>query len=255
MPAWWRRARRQFGISAPRMSVHSEAPWWSRGLVIASLGALVAATSWWAFDFGTIFGRVERSETEARLATLASDNEALRAETARLRARASQLESDLAIAKGAQEATARQRADLASENAQLKDEAAFLRQLFADGSKHAGVSMPRLSVERESDAVWRYSLLIARGGNPRDEFAGRVVLQATVQGSDAGAPASTLALPDDEPDTAPMLKLAFKYYQRVEGTFHVPPGSRVTALDAMAFENGSDTPSASRSATIALTNP
>ena len=122
------------------MSVHTAAPWWSRGLAIAALAALVAATSWWAFDFGTIFGRVERSETEARLAALAADNEALRAATARLRARASQLETDLAVARGAQEATARQRADLASENAQLKDKAEFLRQLLTAGSKQAGVS-------------------------------------------------------------------------------------------------------------------
>ena len=253
-PGWWRRARRQFGITAPRLAVRTQVPWWGRGLVVATLVALIGAMWWWGFDFGRIFARVTSRETEDRVATLAADNAALRTDAAELRGRVSRLESELAMARGAQEATVRQAADLAAENAQLKEETAFLRQLFADANQQPGMSMPRLAVERQGEELWRYSLLVVRGGNPRDDFAGRVVLQATLQGPDANAE-TMLTLPDDQPDTAPMLRLAFRYYQRVEGTFRVPPGTRVTALEARAFDSGSGSPRASRSVTNGLTNP
>jgi pimeloyl-ACP methyl ester carboxylesterase len=236
------------------LAVRTEVPWWGRGLVVATLVALIGAMWWWGFDFGRIFGRVTGREAEERVTALVVDNAALRTEAAELRGRLSRLESELAMARGAQEATARQAADLASENAELKEETAFLRQLFADANQQPGMSMPRLSVERQNEELWRYSLLIVRGGNPRDDFAGRVVLQATLQAPSANTE-TMLTLPDDQPDTAPMLRLAFRYYQRVEGTFRVPPGARVTALEARAFESGSGSPRASRSVTSGLTNP
>jgi hypothetical protein len=232
------------------MAVRTQVPWWGRGFVVAVLVALIGGRWWWGFDFGRIFGGVTHREAESRVATLAADNEALRAEAAQLRARNSKLESELAMARGEREATARQTADAVAENVQLKEETAFLRQLFADTNQQPGMAMPRLGIERQSDDVWRYSLLIVRGGNPRDEFAGRVVLLATLAGTDAnGTPTQTLTLPDDEPETAPMLKLRFKYYQRVEGTFRTPAGARVTALEARAFETGSGSPRASRTVT------
>ena len=236
------------------MAVRTQVPWWGRGLAVATLVALIAAMGWFGFDFGRVFGGVTSREAVDRAATLAADNAALRAEATELRGRVSRLDSELAMARGAQQATARQTADLSTENAQLKEEAAFLNELFADASQRPGMSMPRLAVERQSDELWRYRLLVVRGGSPRDEFAGHVVLQATLQGADAGA-ASSLTLPDDQPETAPILKLAFKYYQRVEGTFRVPPGARVTALEARAFEGDGGSPRASRSVTIGLTNP
>ena len=109
---------------------------------------------------------------------------------------------------------------------------------------------------RQGDDLWHYRLLVVRGGKPKDDFAGRVVLQATLAAPDGSVAAGrTLTLPDDQPETAPALKLAFKYYQRVEGTFRVPPGSRVTGLVARAFEGSEDTPRASRTFTNALPNP
>jgi hypothetical protein len=104
--------------------------------------------------------------------------------------------------------------------------------------------------------VWRYSLLIVRGGNPRDEFAGRVELLATLQPIDRlESPPQVLTLPDDQPETAASLKLAFRYYQRIEGTFHTPSGTRVTALEARAFEYGNGTPRAQRGLQVGLSPP
>jgi cell division protein FtsB len=253
---WWRRARRQFGISAPRMAVRTRLPWWGRSGAVVLTVAFVAGLAWWGYDFGLLFSGANRREIQARVATLEAENADQRSEAAALRARNSQLESELAMARGAKDAVARQAADLSTENAALKEQAAFLQELLADSNQPAGMSIPRLTLERQSDTLWRYSLLIVRGGKPRDEFTGRLVLQATLQeAAAAGSDAKTLTLPDDQPDVAPLLKLAFKYYQRVEGTFRVPPDTRVTALEARAFEGASGSPRASRSVQYGLTTP
>lgn len=237
------------------MAVRTHLPWWGRTLAAAALLGLVAGMWWWGFDFGQIFGGLRHNELQQRLASLEAEAAELRRATAALRERNAQLESDLGIASGNAQALERQLGALTSDNEQLKEEAAFLRELVADTNTKPGLSLPRLSVERQSNDLWRYRLLVVRGGKPKDDFAGHVVLQATLASQDSdGAPMRTLTLPDDQPETAPALELAFKYYQRVEGTFRVPPGSRVSVLVARAFEGSESTPRASRTVTNALPN-
>jgi len=56
----WRRVRRHFSISAPRMAVRTHLPWPWRAAIAASLLALVGGMWWWGFDFGQIFGGFNR---------------------------------------------------------------------------------------------------------------------------------------------------------------------------------------------------
>lgn len=255
-PVWWRRARAQFGIRAPRMAVRSRLPWWSRALAIAALICLVAGMWWWGFDFGQLFGGFRHGEFEQRLARIDAERLQLRSAVGELRERNVLLESDLAMARGSAQALERQVASLTTENGQLKEEAAFLKELVADHNTGPGLRLPCLAVDRQSDDTWHYRLLVVRGGIPKEDFAGRVVLQATIAARDAAnGPTRTLTLPNDQPETAAALTLAFRYYQRVEGSFHVPPGTRVTALVAQAFEGTDGTPSASRTYANGLSNP
>ncbi len=91
-----------------------------------------------------------------------------------MRARTTELESDLGVARGAQTTLSRQTLDLQSENTQIKEELAFLQQLFSDSSKQGAISIQRLSRRaRERRRRIDYSLLIVRGGKPTDEFSGR----------------------------------------------------------------------------------
>ncbi len=208
---------------------------------------------WWGFDFGQIFSVGHRKEIEARIATLETENAGLRKENAELRAKAMQQESELAMASGAQSTLSRQALELSTENAQIKEELAFLQQLVADSNKQVGLSIQRMSVERERDDAWRYNLLLVRGGNPKNEFAGHVTLHVSVQPMATGgvSPRPTvIALPDDEPASAAALALKFKYYQRLEGTIGVPAGSTVRAVTARAFESGQTTPRATRNLVI-----
>jgi hypothetical protein len=237
------------------MAVRTRLPWWGRTLIVAALAGLVAGMWWWGFDFGQIFGRLRHNELQQRLASLEAETAELRSAAAQFRERNAQLESDLAIARGNAQGLEKQLGSLSADNDQLKEEAAFLRELVADTNTQPGLSLPRLSVDRQSDDLWHYRLLVVRGGKPKDDFTGHVVLQATLTSEDsAGATTHTLTLPADQPESAPALTLAFKYYQRVEGTFRVPIGSRVTVLVARAFEGTEGTPRASRTFTNALPN-
>ncbi len=208
---------------------------------------------WWGFDFGQIFDGLNRTEIEGRIATLESENADLRKENAQLHARTMQQESELAMAAGAQASLSRQALELSTENSQMKEELAFLQKLVADSNTQVGLSIQRVSVERERDDAWHYRLLLVRGGSPKEDFVGRVTLQVTVQPPAAGGtpPRPTiLTLPDDQPDAGLALGLKFKYYQRLEGTIAVPSGGVVRAVTVRAFESGQSVPRAARNLVI-----
>jgi hypothetical protein len=250
---WWRRARQHFSIDAPRMAVRSRLPWHWRAVAGACLLAVIAGMWWWGFDFGQFFGVVARKETEARIAALEADNAGLRSENTQLRNKTMQQEAELVITAGAQASLTRQAEELSTENAQVKEELAFLQKLVADSSKQAGLSIQRVTVERERDDAWHYSVLLVRGGSPKEDFAGHITLQATVQAASAGAAPSrqnVVTLPDDTPGSAAALALKFKYYQRLEGTIAFPAGSVVRGVTVRAFEAGQTSPRATRNIVV-----
>ena len=104
----------------------------------------------------------------------------MRAEAIELRKSNSALESELGMTRGAQEALTRQASELLSENAQLKEELAFLQKVVSDSSQTVGLQIQRIAVAPDGEGMWRYSLLIVRGGSPKEEFKGNVVVQATI---------------------------------------------------------------------------
>jgi hypothetical protein len=248
MPSPWRRVQRHFGISAPRMAVRTRLPWWGRGALLVALLGVIAGMWWWGFDFGQIFGGFNRKQVEARLATLEADNDKLQAEAGDLRAKDGALESEIAMMNGKQEALSRQVIELNGENAQLKEELAFLQKLVSDTSKAPGLEIQRIAVEPDGEEMWRFSLLIVRGGSPKDDFVGNVVLRVSLAAADASQ--KVLQLPEDEPEASPALALKFKYYQRVEGRFRVPAGTRVVAVGVWAYESGQAAPRATRSLSL-----
>ena len=235
------------------MAVRSRLPWPWRAVAGACLVAVVAGMWWWGYDFGQIFGVVTRKEIETRIAVLETENAALRSENAQLRAKTMQQESELAMTIGAQASLSKQALELSGENSQIKEELVFLQKLVADSNKQVGLSIQRLSVERERDDAWHYSLLLVRGGSPKEEFVGHLTLQVTVQPAPGDALPSRptiITLPDDQPGTSAALMLKFKYYQRLEGTIGVPNGSVVRAVTVRAFESGQPGPRATRNLVI-----
>ena len=242
-----RKLRQTFGISAPRMAVRTHLSWRWKIPAMLALFLLVVGMWWWGFDFGQFLGGFNRGEVAEKQGKLESEVAQFKDENAKLRARAAQLESDLNITRGAQATLSKQSLELQSENTQIKEELAFLQKLLSDTGNQGTISIQRLSAERERDDAYHYSLLVVRGGNPSGEFAGQLTLQA---GLLSGGRLATVALPDDQPDASATLKLQFKYYQRIEGTIRVPPGSQLKTLQARVLEVGQSSPRATKSLNI-----
>ena len=244
---------RQFSISAPRMAVRTHLGWPWKVLIALAFALVVAGMWWWGFDFGQLLGGFNRREHEDRIATLAADTATAQREAVALRLRNTQLESELAMMRGAQATLQRQLTDTLQENAQLKEEFAFFQRFFADATKAPGVNVQRLAVDDAHGPVARYSVLLVRGGTTRTDFEGQLSLQADLV--PAGDPPRsalpiTLSLPADAPESAAPLALKFKYYQRVEGTFRVPPAYAVRSVTARVYESGVASPRSTRTLTL-----
>jgi hypothetical protein len=239
-----RRLRQTFGISAPRMAVRTHLSWPWRLTALFGVAALTAGMWWWGFDFGRFLAGFDRMPVARAKSAVDAETGVTRDDNALLRAKLAELESDLAVTRGAQATLSRQTLELQNENAQMKEELAFLRKLFGDTGRPGSFTIQRLSAERDRDNVYRFSMLVVRGGNPNDEFSGQLALSASVA---AGGHSVTVNLPDDQPDTAAALTLKFKYYQRVEGTFRIPAGGQLRSLQARVLESGQTTPRATRS--------
>jgi hypothetical protein len=239
-----RRVRQTFGISAPRMAVRTHLSWRWRLPALLGVVALTAGMWWWGFDFGQFLSGFDRGAVVEKQQQTEAQAQAMREENARLRTKLVELESDLNVTRGAQTTLTRQTLELQSENTQMKEELAFLRKLFSDTGKPGTFSIQRLAAERDRENQYHFSMLVVRGGNPVDEFKGQLALSASVA---AGGHNVTLTLPEDQPDTAAALALNFKYYQRVEGTFRIPPGGQLKSLQARVLEAGQTAPKATRS--------
>jgi hypothetical protein len=73
----------------------------------------------------------------------------------------------------------------------------------------------------------RYRLLVQQSGRPDRDFVGDVSLVVNLQ---QGGRDWVLSLPDPAvPDAGPAA-LSFRHYQRVEGTFTLPPGAVIRSV-------------------------
>ena len=234
------------------MAVRTHLGWPWKALLGLLLAGVIGGMWWWGFDFGRLLGGFNRDAIEREAATLRAQASAAQQEAGTLRAHNTQLESDLAMMRGLQGTMTRQMGELQQENAAMKEELSFL-QTFFEGSAKPGLALQRLAVTVDGGDVARYSLLVVRGGNPRQDFEGHVTLVAELSPAAVGVEAGrglTVTVPEDGADAPGPLALRFKYYQRLEGTFRIPPGYAVRAVTARAFEAGMVAPRATRTLTL-----
>jgi len=231
-----RRIRSRFGISAPRMTVRTHVAWYWRwlGMIVAAGASLALAA--WIYDAGRRYAGFDRSEVEQELSQLRATTAKLQEESKGLRAIADASESRLKIEQSAQSQLAMQVKSLEDQNTRLKEDLAFFENLTPVGDK---VSIHRFRVEPDVlPGEYRYRLLVLQAGKRDRAFQGSLQLLINVQDDRASG---TIVLPDKSSGAnSPAYKLAFKYFQRVEGTFRVPPSAKVLTVQVRVMESGSD---------------
>lgn len=231
----WRRVKRRFGISAPRLTVRLHVPWYLRwSMVIPFLiGAL--ALAWWAYGSGLELAGFHRSQAEQELVELRERVGALSAENTALKEQLVQYERSIQIEQSSNQETAKQLKSLSDENLSLQEDLAFFQNLTAVHGKEGELAVHRLKLVRDSlPGEYRLRMLLVQGGQRAKEFAGSYQLVATIVN---GGQRSTLLFPQDASGNA-QFQLAFKYYLRVEKSLQLPPGAEVESVQVRIFEQG-----------------
>ena len=223
-----RRLRSNFGIGSSRMAIRSQLAWYWRWLLNLLLMALVATVVWWVVQSNYRIGGLTVQETRQQIEALGNENLRLKQELETARTTLVERDRQLQIEKAAQTELARSVAQLQEENASIKEDLGFLRRLMSSGTTPEGIGVSELKVERQGAAnQFHYRMLLTQGGQRKQDFKGRVQIQARFE---HGGTSSTLTIPDPaSPEAA--VSFEFRFYHKVEGRFEIPEGATLKSVD------------------------
>jgi hypothetical protein len=231
-----RRLRRAFGISAERMAVRPDMPWYWRIAIVVFFAATIALAV-----FGLSARDSSRAEADRELAQLQQQLQRQESELAELRSKVAGSDRLQQMDRAAGADLAKQVKSLSFENAKLKEDLAFFQSLMSSsGNREATLTVNRFNLRPDAIAgEYRYQLLLVQTGQRVREFNGTVQFVLDVQNEGRKL---TLVLPAQGEREARDYRLNFKYFQRVEGTFKLTPGSVLKGMQVRVFENGANTP-------------
>ncbi len=230
-----------FGISAPQMAVRAAIPWYLRWLGLLALALVVLFLSRATYDFGKKFAGFDQSEADREVQRLGATNAKMQQELAGIRGELAQSERQLQMERATYADLVRQMKVLTDENAGLKEDLAFFQTLMPSGGKEGGVAVNRFMVQNDVlPGEYRYRLLLTQTGQRNKDFQGTLQFVVNLQQQDNKKVVMTLPAEGDKADKA--IKLNFRFYQRVEGTFRVAPDTVVKSMQVRVFENGSSEP-------------
>ena len=241
--------RQRFGIAAPKVSVRTHIPWYLRWLGIAVLLAFSAVLAAWMYDAGRRISGFDRSEVEQELTAARSELGKVRDELERLRVIANAADSKVSIERTAQRKLAQQVRALEQDNARLREELAiFESMLSSETASAAPLSVLRFKVEPDLlPGEFRYRVLLLASGPRRGrEFLGRIELVVSLT---EGGRSAMITVPGHGQSDSATFRLAFKHFQRVDGTFRVNPKASVVSVQVRVYEAGTAEPKVARSVT------
>jgi hypothetical protein len=242
-----RAIKRRFGIAAPRVAIHTHVPWYWRWLSLATFAGAVIGMGWLTYDLGRQYAGFDNSEAQREKGRLEELNSRLQDENGALRREIAAAERQLQIELATHGNLSGQIHNLSEENALLKEDLAFFQTLMASGGEAGGISVNRFRVQADAlPGEYRYRLLIAQSKQRVKDFRGR--LQFIVDLERDGQ-SEVISIPKGD-DGSQAYNLAFKFYQRVEGTFLVPPGAVIKKVQVRVLEAGNPTPVSTQSVTL-----
>ena len=244
-----RKLRRKFGISAARLSVRPFVPWYVRWAIVFPFILTAAGLVWWAYDSGLEFAGFHRGQAEQELSQLHNQVEALKTENAKLSSQAAAFERQSQIDHAASLETAKQLKSLNDENADLKEDLAFFQSVPLSGRQDAELSIHRLKIEHDTlPGEYRYRLLLVQSAGQRTrEFRGNLQLLVNAQ---RNGQREVIVFPQEKAGKDAAYQLNFKYYQRIEHSFQLPPDLSIDSVQVRVFERGSNEPKIKQNASL-----
>lgn len=236
----YRRLKHRFGIAAAPLAVRRHLAWyWRLPLLVVILLAGGIALSWLFYNAGARFTGLDRGATVDELQRLRENLGSLERENASLRSDGAQSDRKMQIERATQNDLAKTIKTLQDENAQLKEDLTFFRKQMSSDKSDGDLSIYRFKVENTMPGEYRYQLLLLQGGQREREFQGKVQFLVNFA---RGGEKLVMTLPSAKEAEARAYNLNFKFYQRLEGVFHVEPNAQVKKVQIRVFENGAAQP-------------
>lgn len=207
---------------------------------VAAAGLAAAVAMGWAL-FSASDRRPRDAEVAVEMDKLKTQLQRQEEELAQVRPRLASADRQMQIDKSAAADLAKQVKALAFENAALKEDLAFFQSLMAmPGAREGTLSVNRFRLQPESIAgEYRYQMLLVQAGQRLRDFQGTLQFVLDVQQDGRKI---VLTLPPDPDRSAREYQLNFKFFQRVEGSFKLTPGSVLKGMQVRVFENGAKAP-------------
>ncbi len=224
----WRKIRSKVGIRSERVAIHSHVPWYIKFGGYGVAMGVAAAVAWGVVDNSYRITGFNREEAQQQLVALTEENQKLQKAYENTRSLLNEQGGQLRVEKSAQAELAKSVAQLQEENASLKEDLGFLRNIMSSGSVPEGLAIANFKVE--ADALpneYRYRLLLTQGGQRKQDFKGKVQVIARVQ---EGAQQATLSFPQDAELRSAGKEIEFRYYQKIDGRFKIPEGAQLKSV-------------------------
>ena len=235
----WRRVKRSFGISAPKLAVRPHIPWYLRWSLTVPFVLAALGLAWWAYSSGLELAGFHRGAAQKELTTLREQVAKLGTENVQMSTQVAQSERQIQIEQASSLETAKQLKNLSDENMRLQEDLAFFQNLTATRGKEGELGVHRLRLERDKmPGEYHLRMLLVQSGQRAKEFVGSYQLVATVL---RNGQRTTHLFPQDAPENA-QFKLSFKYYQRVEQSIQLPQDAQLEEIQVRIFEQGASEP-------------
>jgi hypothetical protein len=223
MKALVRSFRRHYGATAKRVAVRSRRPWYWRLLIAGVLLLLGYLAAYWQW--------IEGGFDAETMHSLSQKNQILRANIVRA-------QRQLQIERAAQSNLAKEISDLQDESMRLKEDVAFYRNIVNDDSGAGELKFYSFRLRKSAQpGRYDYYILLAQSGRNNKMVEGQIRLTL----SSAQGEKTVLLLNDVNQETA-AIKINFKYYQRLEGSFIAPQPSAESVVEASFIEAGAVQP-------------
>jgi len=224
----FRRLRSSFGIGSSRMAIRSQLAWYWRWLLNVLMMALVATVVWWLVQNSYRITGSDIEEVKQHITKLTEEDRVIRQELEATKSALAERDRQLQIERASQGELARTVAQLQEENASVKEDLGFLRNIMSSGATPEGIGISNLKIEKDGNAnEFRYRMVLTQGGQRKQDFKGKVQIMAHVS---QNGTTSTLTFPEASAGDAAGA-VDFRFYQKVEGRFAIPEGSTLKGAD------------------------
>ncbi len=234
--------RRKFSISAPRLSVRPHVPWYVRWAIAAPFLLVIVLVVGWAYDSGLELAGFHRGQAEKELGELRERVQFLESENARQANQLAAYERQGQIEQASSQGVEAQLKNLNDENTRLKEDLLFFQNLPLTGAREAELSIHRLKIEPDSlPGEYFCRMLLVQSVQQRGKaFQGS--MQLVVNGEQDGRKVVLQFPQENSPSDVAAYQLSFKYYQRVDKGFKLPPEMKVESVQVRVFEKGTQEP-------------